>query len=288
MNAWCKWTVVVVLASMGFGCVAQSERDALQDSLRRSEEQVIELKSRLESCQALVAQLQAARGSDSALDQRLADAQAQVAEYQRKLADLEDRIRRLGVGGPVDAVTDQALVELAEMHPGLMTYDPQRGMIKLASDLTFALGSTNVNDEAKRGLSELARIFNTPAAGKYEVRIVGHTDNVPVTSATGRQKYGDNWGLSAFRAISVMQVLKGAGVNETRMGIGGYGEFRPVVANPTGRGKGAEPNRRVEIYLVPMPDLGVAPAPSTAPAPAAPDTTGGPVIREQDSPALYK
>lgn len=261
-----KWFVVLVAMMSTIGCVAQSERDALQANLRRSQEQVVELKARLEEANARIAALEAARHGDATLVERLQQAELQNAEYARKLAALEDQIRRLGMG-PLDPMVDAALRDLAATNPDLMTYDPDRGMVLLKSDLTFALGSTTVSDRARATLTRLAEIVRQPMAGRYEVRVVGHTDNVPVRNPANVQKYGDNWGLSAGRAISVMRVLRDAGVAEARMGIGGYGEHRPVVPNGA---RGAEANRRVEIFLVPMPTTSVAPVSAPAAVEAAP------------------
>lgn len=280
MNALLKWTVLTTITLGCLGCVSQKERDDLQTSYRRAQEHIEELKARLEESQARIAALEAAKGGDPELAEKLARAQMENAEYARRLAALEDQIRRMGLG-PIDPVVDAALIELAKQYPDLMSYDSSRGMIRMSSDLTFALGSADVSDRAKASLSRLAQVLNTPAASKYEVRTVGHTDNVPVTSAAGRQRFGDNWGLSTARAISVMKALKAAGVSESRMGVGGYGEMRPVVANPAvgGRSRGAEANRRVEIYLVPMP----ANVPTVEAAPA-----GEVATPAEEPPARFK
>jgi chemotaxis protein MotB len=73
-------------------------------------------------------------------------------------------------------------------------------------------------------------------------------------------------------------VLNRAGVPADRMSIAGYGDQQPVVQNGP---RGAEANRRVEIYLVPMPQGRSVPAPAAAPAPEA-----GPVVpMDQPAPA---
>ena len=114
-----------------------------------------------------------------------------------------------------------------------MTFDPETGMIRFRSDVTFALGKTAVQDGARGLLQKLAGVLASPAASGYEVRVVGHTDNVPVKNAANVQKYEDNWGMSAFRAISVMRVLAENGVSagpHERLGL------RPDAAGgaPTG------------------------------------------------------
>ena len=85
------------------------------------------------------------------------------------------------------------------------------------------------------------------AARDFDVMIVGHTDNVRISPGTAKT-HPTNWHLSVHRAVSVLFELNRDGINFDRMGVMGYGEFRPRVPNPE-RG-GAEANRRVEIFLV--------------------------------------
>lgn len=78
-----------------------------------------------------------------------------------------------------------------------------------------------------------------------QVKIIGHTDNVPISSS----KYSSNWDLSAARAINVMSffVEKGT-LSPERFSIQGYGEFKPKYNNATADGRAK--NRRVEIMIV--------------------------------------
>ncbi len=79
-----------------------------------------------------------------------------------------------------------------------------------------------------------------------EIRVEGHTDNVPVRSGAA---YRDNWDLSSLRASTVVQVLVGAGVDPLNIATVGYGEHRPVTSNDEAEGRAG--NRRTEIVLVP-------------------------------------
>jgi chemotaxis protein MotB len=105
-----------------------------------------------------------------------------------------------------------------------------------------------VRQDAVPIIEKLAGVLQSPVAQTYEVRVVGHTDDVPMKNAANLRQFGDNWGLSTARAISVMKQFRSAGIPETRMSVAGYGEFQPVAENGA---KGAEANRRVEVFLVP-------------------------------------
>ncbi|NQV16311.1 OmpA family protein [bacterium] len=78
-----------------------------------------------------------------------------------------------------------------------------------------------------------------------EIRIEGHTDNMPLTR---NALYRDNWELSAARAQSIMiQLQQRTGLPASIYAIGGFGEFQPIGDNNTLAGR--EINRRVEIYI---------------------------------------
>ncbi len=78
-----------------------------------------------------------------------------------------------------------------------------------------------------------------------EIRIEGHTDNMPLTR---NAEYRDNWELSAARAQSIMiQLQERTNLAPSIFAIGGFGEFQPIGDNTTQAGR--EINRRVEIYI---------------------------------------
>ena len=232
------------------GCVSQGVADDYQTLYRKSEEQIIDLRAQLEEANARIAALQNA-GPDAAARQQMQDLMDERDRLREALADAERQLREASSEIVIlPEELDDALRDLASQNPDLMDYDPELGMVKFRSDLTFPLGSAEVTDQARQSLNRLAEVLRSQAARQYEVRVVGHTDNVPVENERTRARHPDNWYLSAHRAISVRQILERAGVQPTRLGVAGYGEYRPVVAN--GR-RGAEANRRVEIYLVSMP-----------------------------------
>jgi chemotaxis protein MotB len=277
------WMILAAVAVVSTGCVAQREADDLKTLYRNSQSQVLDLQEQLAEANARIEALMGGVGSEA---DALAQALAERDRLRAALADAEERLRNAG-GVVLPPELDDALSRLAADNPQLMSYDAEHGMIKLRSDLTFALGSADVSAGAAKTLSSLAAIFNSPAAASYEVRVVGHTDNVPIKNVGTRAKHPTNWHLSVHRAISVMQVLAKAGVPSTRMSVSGYGEYRPIVPNTRG---GAEANRRVELYLVAMTPAATEPA--TAAAPAATEPAAEPPAQPEPDitqpPAAYK
>jgi chemotaxis protein MotB len=170
--------------------------------------------------------------------------------------------------GPLPPDIEADLQRLASEYPQLMTFDARRGMLRFSSDFSFALGSTELSQDAMTTLDVLADILNKSSAAGLEVRVVGHTDNVPIGKPETRQKHPTNLHLSVHRAIAVQDALVDQGVAATRIQVAGYGEYRPIVANGP---KGAQANRRVEIFLAPMPNDMAIGVPSSASEVRVPD-----------------
>ncbi len=248
------------------GCATQSQVAGLQTTTRALEERNVALQQELKAKETMVSQLQDRVASS---EQTIRQLRSRNGELNADLLNLREEYRRLteqlaNVGAaPLDPLTDQALRDFAARNPNLVQYDPARGMLRLSSDLTFSLGSADLSESARESIRKLATLLNNPQAQRYDIRIVGHTDNVPISAS--RNRFPTNMHLSAARAISVHQALKQEGVDPRRMEIAGWGPYRPVAPNPP-KG-GAKANRRVEIYLVPRP-TGIADVPLNSQEPA--------------------
>ncbi|RYU92933.1 OmpA family protein [Emticicia agri] len=102
----------------------------------------------------------------------------------------------------------------------------------------FDVNSYMINKEAKSDLLRVA--YSLKQMPNTFVVVNGHTD------ATGSKEYNDK--LSRKRAVQVANYLKGAGIDEKRLLVDGYGEKIPKYSNKmmTGRNK----NRRVDFIIV--------------------------------------
>lgn len=266
------FTTALLIAASGFistGCVSQGSHDDLQtitrqqqETIFRLEQQIEELKRSIEAKNAQLAAMSDQSTANAALRARLAEEQARLAELRNEIARLSAELDKSKGDGEIVIIegipkeVSNALRDLAAANADLMEYDEQRGMIRLRSDLTFALGSATVSDAAKSALGKLARVLNDNAAAKFDIQVIGHTDAVPVKSATGRKLHIDNRGLSSNRGDAVARVLISKGVRASRVVSGGRGATQPIAAN-NARGQ-SRANRRVEIFLVKASD---SPAP---------------------------
>jgi len=246
--------LAIIASSIGFialcGCVPQNQYDDLMNAYRSKEQQLLQLQNEFDT----------SRTNEEALRRQLAQAAADLARarelvggdksaleaLQRRYEDLLAQVNALS---PLPASVNDALGALADANPDIFEYDEKRGMLRFKSDVTFDLGSAKLTPKASGILGKVASILNSSDARDLEVRVVGHTDNVPIRRGSTAAQHPTNMHLSAHRAISVRDALNGDGVSANRFMVAGYGEFRPIVANGA---RGAEANRRVELFLVPM------------------------------------
>lgn len=123
-------------------------------------------------------------------------------------------------------------------------YGTERGSIALGEDFAFAKGSAELNADGQKSVGQLAERLNKTEYANARIIVEGHTDDSPVVRPANKEKYVDNWGLSAARAATVVRALEKAGVPATRL----HGAFRGEHA-PSAKGGDKAANRRVELFL---------------------------------------
>jgi len=117
--------------------------------------------------------------------------------------------------------------------------------VDLAEQIFFDSGKATLKKEGKEVLRKVGE-----ALKEYEdkvIRVVGHTDNVPVSKSL-QAVFPTNWELSVARATTVVRFLQEVGVPPERMVASGRGEYDPVASNDTPEGR--QENRRIEIMLI--------------------------------------
>lgn len=100
----------------------------------------------------------------------------------------------------------------------------------------FKYNSDVLEPEARLNLDEFAKALKNPQLAKSSFLVEGHTD------AAGTQNY--NQDLSERRARSVVRYLNEQGVDTSKLLARGYGQSKPLVADPF-----SGENRRVETRL---------------------------------------
>jgi chemotaxis protein MotB len=89
----------------------------------------------------------------------------------------------------------------------------------------------------------------------YDLRVEGHTDNVPIHNA----EFESNWELSSLRATSIARLfIEMKAIEPDRVSAAGYAEYHPVASNDTEEGRAQ--NRRVDLVVMPRISLNFAAA----------------------------
>lgn len=96
----------------------------------------------------------------------------------------------------------------------------EKVVISLPSDAIFSSGSTDLGDDAKLAIRELAGVLSQVG---NQLEIVGHTDPLPPADGT----FVSNWDLSLARALRVASALTDSGYKGRFAAIGmGDSRFR--------------------------------------------------------------
>ena len=146
-------------------------------------------------------------------------------EFQDVYSEIEAMLAEEGVG---------VAVEIFQEERGLI--------ISFKEKIFFDIGSAQLRPEARNLLSRVGRVL---AADDHDIRVEGHTCDLPIQSKT----FPSNWELSTSRATNVTRFLiEEVGINPGRLGATGYAEFRPIAVNDSEENRVR--NRRVDILLL--------------------------------------
>jgi chemotaxis protein MotB len=114
--------------------------------------------------------------------------------------------------------------------------------ISIQDTVLFNTGEAEVLNNLSPLLLEISKMLKDL---DNEIKVVGYTDNVPISNG----KFRSNWDLSAMRAINVMNFMVDSGtIKSDKVSIQAYGEHMPKFSNSTEDGR--TKNRRVEIDVV--------------------------------------
>jgi chemotaxis protein MotB len=178
----------------------------------------------------LKGQLEFERGEKSDLANRISEDQQTIEELQRQI----EQQRKT----PADASGFGEGYDVA--------FDPDAGTITvtLPNAILFDSGKASLKTATSRELDHIRSVLREKYNGK-RVDVIGHTDSDPIRKT--KDKWRDNWELSAERALTVTRYLIGRGIAEDSIRAVGCGESRPIASNSTVSGKAK--NRRVEIVV---------------------------------------
>lgn len=168
---------------------------------------------------------------------------AEKARLEQERATKEAEIERLT---STQAALAKSLEEEIAKGDIRIKQVKDRLTINMVDRLLFDSGQAVVKTSGLKVLKQVSDILKNVT--DKQIRIEGHTDNVPIGSGL-RDRFSTNWELSTARATSVVRYLEKAGVDRANLSAAGYADTRPIMSNDTEEGKKA--NRRIEISLYP-------------------------------------
>jgi chemotaxis protein MotB len=152
---------------------------------------------------------------------------------REELQNLEQTIHAALQASSLDA----PLIEMVHVY-----IDEKGLVISLSAKYFFDSGKATLRPEVLPIIDQIAGVLQPL---KREIRIEGHTDDMPIQTTI----YPSNWELSAARATYVIKYLVDKfGFAPQRLSAVGYGEFRPLASNATEAGRAR--NRRVDIVVL--------------------------------------
>ena len=136
----------------------------------------------------------------------------------------------------------QVLQKLEGSEGLTLLYDQRNITIRVADANLFRPASDEFLEDATPVLDEVASVLRGIT---QDVRIEGHTDNIPVNTA----RFPSNWDLSSARSLKVLKYfINNHGFVPGRLSAVGYGEFSPIATNDTPLGRAR--NSRVDIMVL--------------------------------------
>jgi chemotaxis protein MotB len=135
----------------------------------------------------------------------------------------------------------------------------KEGLIVSLREMGFyESGSSALRDSSLPAIDRLAEVL-VPRA--ENIRIEGHTDNLPIHNA----HFPSNWELSTARATELVKLfIYRYHIEPMRLSASGLAEFHPTAENDSSEGRAR--NRRVDVVILNPVISGVSPFTSPGPA----------------------
>ena len=137
---------------------------------------------------------------------------------------------------------EDALGDQIKRHEIEMRVTPEGLVVSLREIGFFNSGAAELLPDGQAPLGRIAHILN---AKGFQIRLEGHTDNVPIHNP----QFKSNWELSTARATEVVALLvERYGFDPNQVSAAGYSQYRPLASNDTEDGR--KINRRVDLVIV--------------------------------------
>jgi chemotaxis protein MotB len=155
------------------------------------------------------------------------------AKVQEEMDDIYEKVKEL-----VETKGLSNDVEIEKTGPGVL--------VRFKDEILFDVAQAELKANVKNTLQRFGEILRTY---NKNIRVEGHTDNVPINNS----RFRSNWELSTARAISVVRYFTeelptDQRIDPMKLEVSGYGEYHPIVPNDTEQNR--QKNRRIEITIL--------------------------------------
>ncbi|MBN2322786.1 MAG: OmpA family protein [Spirochaetes bacterium] len=219
------------------GCVSTQKYNDLDEKNRRTEDELAALKRDNEDSNRKIGELEnKLNEADMTITAMKTESDTQRGQSVKEI----DAVKRT-----YDSLVKNLEKEISQGKIQVQQ-EKERLTMKIAEELFFDTGKADIKPEGKEVLVRIGAVLKK--IPEKNIRIEGHTDNVPIVSSL-KLKYPTNWELGSARATTVVRFFQEeTGIDPLRLSAVSYGEFRPVASNRTDLGRSK--NRRIEIILI--------------------------------------
>jgi chemotaxis protein MotB len=242
--------IVLAAGLITTGCVSTGKYKKMEAT---KNEEIAALKQEKTSLEQQKAALEQEKGTlekqSASLTDQIASLEKQKTSMQKEVGSLEQEKAALVAANQQRQQQYESLLQglAKEVEKGQLQVRQYKNMLSvdLAEQIFFDSGRATLKKGGKDVLKKVGE-----ALKGYEnkvIRVVGHTDNVPVAKSL-QATFPSNWELSVARATNVVRYLQEVGVPPERMVPSGRAEYDPVAPNDTPEGR--QKNRRIEIMLI--------------------------------------
>jgi chemotaxis protein MotB len=174
--------------------------------------------------------------------------QGKHADLQAALQVIKDEQHPVASGSSLldlvrsEKLLKQALKDEIQRSEVDIHMEPRGLIVSLKQGALFDSGDDGIKSSA---LPIIRKVANVLTQLSNQLRLEGHTDNVPIHN----DRFRSNWELSSARSIAILHLLNQEyAIPMTRMAVSGYADVAPVASNTTDEGRMM--NRRVDVVIL--------------------------------------
>jgi len=184
----------------------------------------------------------------------------QNAELRRRLSEVSSNLEQVNttveqersqLNSEFDRLKGKLQQEVSSREIAIEQVRDKYTVIRVGDKVLFDTASSELKQRGREVLGLIAVTLKN--FSDRQVRVEGHTDNIPIVSSKIKKRFPTNWELSSARATSaVRHLIENGGLDSKWVVAVGRGEHHPVASNKTKEGRAK--NRRIEIVLMPAED----------------------------------